>query len=333
MIKTYKLHKNQDGIALMVVLWILVLLMALATEFAFSMKSEVNTTRNYKEDIQAYHWAKAGIHLAMAEILAPSSVHASHKDFGLIMEDVTKKSEAEPIKSDVTAFLHPNRKNIQYGAGLITYSIVDENRKIPINTTERITLVKVLTSTGIKSKEKKDVIADSILDWIDIDKEYRINGAENDYYQSLTPPYNPKNARIENLDELLKIRGIDEKILYGTDQHKGLINFFTPYNVKTNPNTASPEILSIIFSESQENEIMKQREKKGFYDKTISNYFTIRSTGAIDGSPTIHTIKTVVQKISKNSVDQKNFENTVDQKISEKQNPILLTHYWNDNSF
>ena len=315
MIKTYKLHKNQDGIALMVVLWILVLLMALATEFAFSMKSEVNTTRNYKEDIQAYHWAKAGIHLAMAEILAPSSFHASHKDFGLIMEDVTKKSEAETTQSDVTAFLHPNRKNIQYGAGLITYSIVDENRKIPINTTERSTLVKVLTSTGIKSKEKKDVIADSILDWIDIDKEYRLNGAENDYYQSLTPPYNPKNARIENLDELIKIRGIDEKILYGTDQHKGLINFFTPYNVKTNPNTASPEILSIIFSESQEKKIMKQREKKGFYDKTISNYFTIRSTGAIDGSPTIHTIKTVVQK------------------ISGEKNPILLTHFWNDNSF
>jgi hypothetical protein len=131
----------------------------------------------------------------------------------------------------------------------------------------------------------------------------------------LTPPYNPKNARIENLDELIKIRGIDEKILYGTDQHKGLINFFTPYNVKTNPNTASPEILSIIFSESQEKEIMKQREKKGFYDKTISNYFTIRSTGAIDGSPTIHTIKTVVQK------------------ISGEKNPILLTHFWNDNSF
>jgi general secretion pathway protein K len=313
--KMYKLHKNQDGVALMVVLWVLVLLMALATEFAFSMKSEVNTTRNYKEDIQAYHWAKAGIHLAMAEILAPSSFHASHKDFGLIMEDTTKKLEGELTQSDITAYLHPNRKKIQHGSGLITYSIVDENRKIPINNTDRITLVKVLTSTGIESKEKKDVIADSILDWIDIGKEHRLNGAENDYYQNLIPPYNAKNAPIENLDELIKIRGIDERILYGTDQHKGLINFFTTYNVKTNPNTASREILSIIFSESQEKAIMKQREKKGFYDKTTSDYFTIRSTGAIDGSPTIHSINTVVQKISK------------------KNNPILLTHYWNDNSF
>jgi general secretion pathway protein K len=316
MMKVYKFYKNQDGVALMVVLWILVLLMGLATEFAFSMKSEVNTTRNYKEDIQAYHLAKAGIHLAMAEILTPSSFHASHKDFGLIMGAINKKSRREPTQSDVTAYLSPTRKEIQHESGLITYSIVDENRKIPINNTTRITLVKVLTSTGIESKDKKDVIADSILDWIDSDKNHRLNGAENDYYQDLTPPYYAKNAPIENLDELIKIRGVDEIILYGTDQRKGLIHFFTTYNVKSvNPNTASPEILSIIFSESQAKSIVKQREKKGFYDKTTSDYFKIRSTGSIEGSPTIHTIKTVVQKIIK------------------KKNPIILTHYWNDNSF
>ena len=42
-----KLNSNQSGIALMIVLWVLVLLMALATEFAFSLYFEVNTTRNY----------------------------------------------------------------------------------------------------------------------------------------------------------------------------------------------------------------------------------------------------------------------------------------------
>jgi hypothetical protein len=60
---------------------------------------------------------------------------------------------------------------------------------------------------------------------------------------------------------------------------------------------------------------MKEREKKGFYDNTSSDYFRIRSTGEVEGSPTNHTINTVVQK------------------ISEKEGPIVLTHYWNDNSF
>jgi len=314
--KIFRHHKNQNGVALMVVLWVLVLLIALATEFAFSMKGEVNTTRNYKEDIQAYHLAKAGINMAIAEILYPSSFHASHQDFGLIMGDSTKESGRGPTKSDKTAYRTSMRQEIELGSGLITYSLEDENSRIPINKITRNTLVKVLTSAGIESKEKKDVIADSILDWIDSDKNHRLNGAENDFYQNLIPPYFAKNAPIENLDELSKIRGIDEKVLYGTDQRKGLINFFTTYNVKSvNPNTASHEILSIVFSESQAKMIMKEREKKGFYDKTTSDYFRIRSTGKVRGSPTNHTISTVVQK------------------ISEKEGPVILTHYWNDNSF
>ena len=319
--KIFKHYINQNGVALMVVLWVLVLLIALATEFAFSMKGEVNTTRNYKEDIQAYHLAKAGIHMAMAEILYPSSFHASHQDFRLIMGGSAKGSETDPNKSDKTAYRTSKRQGIELGPGLITYSLQDENSKIPINKTTRNTLVKVLTSAGIESKEKKDIIADSILDWIDSDNNHRLNGAENDFYQNLTPSYFAKNAPIENLDELSKIRGIDEKILYGTNQRKGLKKFFTTYNVKSvNPNTASPEVLSIIFSESQAKSIMKEREEKGFYDNTISDYFKIRSTGNIKGSPTNHTINTVVQKISK-------------KELKFKEGPIILTHYWNDNSF
>ena len=312
--KKLKIHSNQNGIALMVVLWVLVLLMGLATEFAFSMKGEVNTTRNFKEDIQTYHLAKAGVHMAMAEILSPASFHALNQDFGLIMGPTTKGSDKKPSNSEEVSYRSPIRQNIKFGPGVISYSIEDENSKIPINKTTRDILVKVLTKIGIESKDKKDIIADSILDWIDSDKTHRLNGAENDFYQNLSPPYFPKNAPIENLDELTKVREVDKKTLYGFDKRKGLIDFFTTYNVETiNPNTAKPEILSVIFSETQAKTIMKEREKKGFYDKTTSSYFRVRSTGKAEDSPTNHSISTVIQKISK------------------KEGPILLTHYWNDN--
>ena len=77
-----KLNSNQSGIALMIVLWVLVLLMALATEFAFSMKMEVNTTRNYKEDTESYYLAKAGLNLALAELLKDASFHSIHDEYG-----------------------------------------------------------------------------------------------------------------------------------------------------------------------------------------------------------------------------------------------------------
>jgi type II secretory pathway component PulK len=44
---------NESGIALILVLWVMVLLIALSTEFALSMKTEVNTTRNFKEDAES----------------------------------------------------------------------------------------------------------------------------------------------------------------------------------------------------------------------------------------------------------------------------------------
>ena len=101
--KVLRLYTNQNGIALLVVLWVLVLLMALATEFAFSMKGEVNTTRNFKEDAEAYHLAKAGIHLGMAEVLLPASFHALHSDLGLLIGTPfppTMKAQEEALAAD-----------------------------------------------------------------------------------------------------------------------------------------------------------------------------------------------------------------------------------------
>ena len=314
--KVLRLYTNQNGIALMVVLWVLVLLMALATEFAFSMKGEVNTTRNFKEDAETYHLAKAGIHLGMAEVLLPASFHALHPDRGLVIGPPTMKAQEEATEEAKNTYRSIEREGIPLGRGTITYSLEDENSKIPINKATRNTLVKVLTIAGVENGEKRDIIADSILDWIDANKNHRLNGAENYFYQNLTPPYFAKNAPIENLDELLKVRGINEKILYGNDEQLGLNQFFTVYNLKSiNANTASPEVLSVIFSESQVKLIMSTREEKGFYDNSTSDYFRIRSTGRIEGSPTNHTINTVIQK------------------IFGKDGPKLLTHYWNDNSF
>ena len=314
--KIFKRHNNQSGIALMVVLWVLVLLIALATEFAYSMKGEVNATKNFKEDIEAYHLAKAGINLAMAEVLYPASFHALHKDYGMVSGKLISQVKKENPEINTTPYRIPLRRNIQFGRGIITYTLEDENKKIPINRTTRDILVKVLTLAGVETGENKDIIADSILDWIDANKNHRLNGAENEFYQDLIPPYFPKNAPIENIDELIKIRGINKSILYGTDQHPGLNQFFTVYNVATvNPNTSSLEILSAIFSIPQAKMILKKREKTGFYDNTKSNYFKVTSTGEIEGSATNHTIVAVMQRILK------------------KNDPIILTHYWNDNSF
>ena len=117
------------------------------------------------------------------------------------------------------------------------------------------------------------VIADSIQDWIDPDDNPRLAGAESDYYQSLNPPYYAKNAPIDDLSELLLVKGIAEhpEIYWGGSatnhvpaafQRKlgfvnspfqaanypfGLKDIFTPLSTgRININTADANVLQML---------------------------------------------------------------------------------------
>ena len=61
------------------------------------------------------------------------------------------------------------------------------------------------------------VMADSLLDWIDLDEASRPDGAEASYYASHRLTYSPRNAIPVSLDEILLVRGITRYQIYGTD--------------------------------------------------------------------------------------------------------------------
>jgi general secretion pathway protein K len=318
-----KHNSNQSGIALMIVLWVLVLLMALATEFAFSMKMEVNTTRNYKEDAESYYLAKAGLNLALAELFKDSSFHSIHDEHGWISGNrvgtPSTLAGKVPIKGgEVQKFDIVNRTDIKLGNGTITYTIKDENGKIPINSSSKIILNKLLAYSGVKEKLDQDIISDSILDWIDSNKNHRINGAEDDYYRTQHPPYYAKNGKIEILGELLKVRGITEEIFYGSQEedgeYKGIAQFLTVYKFASiNPNTTSKEMLNIIHSPEKVAEILKNRTEKGYHSNSLSTFFRVTSTGKVQSSRTEHTLETVLEKTGSGV------------------NAKMVIHYWNDN--
>ncbi|MCL2004901.1 MAG: general secretion pathway protein GspK [Planctomycetaceae bacterium] len=73
-------------------------------------------------------------------------------------------------------------------------------------------------------------IADAILDWID-DSSYepREFGAKDEYYTNLDPPYYTRNAMPDSLDELLLVRGVTPKLLYGIDWNRnGIVDLGEP---------------------------------------------------------------------------------------------------------
>lgn len=72
-------------------------------------------------------------------------------------------------------------------------------------------------------------IADSILDWMDEDSEEREYGAEDDYYAGLDPPYYTRNGIPDSIDDLLRVRGVTPKLLYGIDWNRnGIVDIGEP---------------------------------------------------------------------------------------------------------
>ena len=151
-----------------------------------------------------------------------------------------------------------------------------------INTVSEKTLRNILTQLGLEG-EKRDIVADSILDWRDPDDFIRINGAENDYYQSLKEPYNCKNGNLDSVEELLLVRGVTPELFYGRKAIKkeeegvaekpsidriGLKDIFSIYSFgeQIDINCATMPVLRVVLGIPKDvaQRIVKAREEKTF---------------------------------------------------------------------
>jgi type II secretory pathway component PulK len=88
------------------------------------------------------------------------------------------------------------------GGGSFRVRLIDEGGKINLNRVDDTTLRRIFTNIGVE-EPYRSALVDSILDWIDPDDLHRVNGAENDYYESLSPPYTAKNGSFDTVEELL----------------------------------------------------------------------------------------------------------------------------------
>jgi general secretion pathway protein K len=306
------------GMAVILVIWIVVILMAMVGEFTYSMRTEINITRNFKEEEESYQLAISGIEQAKLELLLVNDLRGIYFN-----EDKVLILDPEEAEEEVL----PERKR-ELGGGSFEYTITDEDGKMNINTATQEQLKSVFLDSGVEAEEV-DEIVDSILDWIDTNDLHRLNGAEEDYYQSLDEPYSCKDAKFETIEELLLVRGMTPEIFYGSHSEKieqeeteedeprysGVANLLTVVGSgRVNINTSPEPVLVSVLGNAVANNIILQRETAPLFiavtnGKVDSEYFTITSTGEnLDGSIK-RTIKTIVQRKPNN----------------------IVTIYWNDN--
>jgi general secretion pathway protein K len=88
--------------------------------------------------------------------------------------------------------------------------------------------------------EIKPELVDAMLDWIDADMDIRYpNGAEDETYTRLLPPYRSANVPFVDVSELLRVQGITLKDYKKLIPYIYVADTYEPINI----NTASPEVL------------------------------------------------------------------------------------------
>jgi len=204
------LLKSEKGIALFLVLWVLTLLSVIVGEFCFAMRTEVNITRNFKGETEAYYIALAGLNRAIGELIRNEVMPPKTSSPKIIGKEEEPEDEEDGerwrINTDIPA--------VSYGEGQYEVRIGNERGKININGANEALLKMMLNGFDLEEQEKS-IIVDSILDWRDKNNLHRLNGAEDDYYLSLPEPYECKDADFDSVEELLMVRGVTPEIFYG----------------------------------------------------------------------------------------------------------------------
>jgi general secretion pathway protein K len=266
------------GMALVIVLWVLTLLSVLALEFCYSMRTELNVTRHYKEETQLYFYAQGGVQRAITEMIYKNDPEIqSKKAQGEAQQNLgIRKEEAEVLPPIEEWHTDGRPYPVAFRSGEASVSVMSEAGKINLNRASD-QLLKQVIKYFVEMGEKRDVIADSIQDWRDKDDLHRINGAENDYYQSLPEPYNCKNGDFDTVEELLLVRGITPELFYGKKTKKegeeeavnfGLKDIFTVFSsaAQVDINSAPREVLRALFGIPPEmaDRVIGAREEREF---------------------------------------------------------------------
>ena len=92
----------------------------------------------------------------------------------------------------------------------MTWSVrlIDESAKIPISKVKEKDLVALFAvmqaeEDSLMDEDDGQPFYDSMMDWVDGDDEERDEGAEDQYYEDLDPPYFTHGKKINSFEEFI----------------------------------------------------------------------------------------------------------------------------------
>ncbi len=200
------------GVALIIVLLVVFALTVTAATFAYQMRVETRLATTTRSESELEWLGRSGVEYAKWILSLQQQVPGEQAYNGL--NQFWAGGPGAPELAD-NPFDGLSLDGIPVGQGRISVRIVDEERKFNVNRANLQLLELALGFVGADAGDSS-IIANSILDWIDRDDFPKIGGgAESDYYLGLDPPYLAKNGPVDDITELLKIKGVTPELFFG----------------------------------------------------------------------------------------------------------------------
>lgn len=182
---TTSLSARQQGLALVMVLWLVVLLSVIAGGHVTNVHTESRLAASHVYMAKSRAAVEAGINLAILDLLSA----ADERFWGL--DGTTREVGID------------NRR--------IRVAIRDASGFLDLNTADP-TLLKALLDALDVEDDRRDRIVAAILDWRDADDATRLNGAEAADYATAGLDWTPANGPFSGVEELRYVLGMSDTL-------------------------------------------------------------------------------------------------------------------------
>ena len=210
----YHTPRHQRGSALIVVLWSIAILVVVVVGLGQASTLELRVTKNHADSVQAYYLALAGVEKAKALIYHQTRGTGAGSDFNdsLLYDSASDFRDVELGRGRFSVVRAPRSAGGSASQGERSYGVVDNESRLNVN----VVGVEELS----RLRDMTPELAAAIVDWRDDDDKLTEQGAESEFYRGQRPPYEPRNAAFETLEELLAVRGMTPRKLFGEDSNR-----------------------------------------------------------------------------------------------------------------
>ncbi|MBS0581979.1 MAG: general secretion pathway protein GspK [Proteobacteria bacterium] len=196
---------HSDGVALILVMWVIALMAVLLGSFALIARTENMQSRHMFDTTAARYDAMAGVELALFQLRDPDPLQRWVAD-------------GRPYE-------------FPYEGATVRVEITNESGKIDLNVADSATLTALFQSVGL-DLGAADALSDAIQDWRDADSQVRPHGAEAPQYAAAGFDYGPTNLPFQTVAEVQQVLGMNYEI------YKKIEPAITVYSGSRTPNAA-----------------------------------------------------------------------------------------------